>query len=345
MIDIDKLNRNELINFLSHAFNVVDFQESHSNEYRKLVSDIANKAYDLYTKDELSDTYPKLAERLNENEKIKDLQSRINEINSIPDKKKIRIEKSTWKLLLLGVIALIILHAFGSILLKIIFLSLLGNLINGLCTIIFTVMFYGLIGYLIYIFFKNRKISKTQYKRNEEKDRLLLKRNKLAKDELFEFADRTQEAKKYMEDWNKEIEQLPSEDLDCFSTLSDVDQAYCNTDLISKMIKLLRQHRSHDFESTINLIISEVRQEKIQDENREMMNSVSNDVKHMENNLYNLGQQALNKLDQDIDLSQQVATNTGNTAKDVDSLADDVNYLAREAYKEAHQVSSNDNQN
>lgn len=262
--------------------------------------------------DELDQTYPKIAANINQDHQIFEYQAQLKDL--------ILTKPPETNIILALAISTLILFAIGIMLKMLDRLNI--PLIKGVCATLSILILISATVALIFLVYKIVVLLWNYFKRAQEKPNNLrnsiekprqaaLKKKKLLneldqriKKDIFQFDNQTPEAKSYLLEWSKEMNELSFLSLACYSNLCSMNQAYHKAQVIDRTLDNCLHNKNFSLNSTSQ--ISSKNDSK--DNNLSKITSPAcHDICHMNQKLAELGKNASRKIDLAAELEQKKA--------------------------------------
>lgn len=307
MIDIDSLNKKQLVTFLSKALHVQTTQEACQQRYNEKIESTSNEIVNLITNgnmEELRTKFPEVYNSFNQDKKIKSIDTQI-------EKSKRKTWFTGWRLIVVCAVAFIGLSLLSKLLYPLVVLSNVTALIFGpifkivgfLAYVPLIVGFgYLLLGGLQYFTRKTNKFSEDDKKLANEM--AVANNNKLATVQGIVSANvrQTKPVQSAWQSWINTIDNLPTNEIICYK---DLPADYHNSGLINKMLRYLDQHRAHNFEDLANLMFKEIREDtrhaelmtSINQGFNNLGNTINASISQMENHLAEIGEKQIKQME------------------------------------------------
>ena len=195
-------------------------------------------------------------------------------------------------------------------------------LIKGLCATLSILILISATVALIFLVYKIVVLLWNYFKRAQEKPNNLrnsiekprqaaLKKKKLLneldqriKKDIFQFDNQTPEAKSYLLEWSKEMNELSFLSLACYSNLCSMNQAYHKAQVIDRTLDNCLHNKNFSLNST-----NQIRSTNDSKDNNlsKITSPACHDICHMNQKLAELGKNASRKIDLAAELEQKKA--------------------------------------
>lgn len=346
MIDIDSLNKKQLVTFLSKALHVQSTHETCQQRYHEKIESTSNDIVNLITDgnmEELQTRFPEIYSAFNQDEQIKSIDTQI-------EKTKRKTWFTGWRLIIVCAVVFIGLSLLSKLLYPLVVLSNATALIFGpifkivgfLAYIPLIVGFgYLLLGGLQYFARKTNKFSEDDKKLANEM--VVANNNKLATVQSLVSANvlQTSAVQEAWQIFQNKMDALPRTDVTCYDELP---KDYHNSGRIRRMLGYLDQHRAHNFEDLANLMFKEIREDNRHAEVMTSLNqgftnlgnTINTSISQMENHLAEIGEKQLEQMEAN-HMDQMAMTDAilseekyqSNLASDTNATAHSVEYDLR----------------